>query len=59
MYMPKRKITKIHDEVKAATSLGIEASFVEDIPFQLQLRGTRFDNQSQFHPLKYLTSLAR
>lgn len=56
----EKNLQKIHDEVKAATSLGIEASFVEDIPFPIAIKGAlRFDNQSQFHPLKYLTSLAK
>lgn len=53
-------IQKIHDEVKAASSLGIEASYVEDIPFSIPIRGAvRFDNQAQYHPLKYLLSLAK
>lgn len=51
---------KIQDEVKAASSLGIEAYFVEDIPFPIPIKGAvRFNNQAQFHPLKYLFSLAK
>ena len=52
-------LQKIHDEVKAASSLGIKASYIENIPFPIPIKGAvRFDNQAQFHPLKYLFSLA-
>ncbi|MDR7857221.1 FAD-dependent oxidoreductase [Tissierella sp.] len=53
-------LQKIHHEVKAASSLGISASYVEEIPFPISIKGAiRFDNQAQFHPLKYLSSLAK
>lgn len=53
-------IQKIQDEVKAASSLGIEASYIEDIPFPIPIKGgIKFQNQAQFHPLKYLISLAK
>lgn len=53
-------IKQIEDEVKAATSLGIEASYIEDIPFSIPIKaGIRFDNQAQFHPRKFLIPLAQ
>lgn len=53
-------IQKISDEVKAATSLGIKATYVEEIPFSIPIKaGVRFDNQAQFHPLKYVLALAK
>lgn len=52
-------IEEIEKEVEAAASLGIEATYVKDIPFQIPIKaGIRFFNQAQFHPLKYLYSLA-
>lgn len=51
-------IKKINDEVKAATSLGIKAEYVEKIPFSIPIKaGVRFDGQAQFHPRKYLLAL--
>ncbi|WP_352418804.1 FAD-dependent oxidoreductase [Proteiniborus sp.] len=53
-------IQKISDEVDAALSLGIKASYVEEIPFSLPIKAAvRFDNQAQFHPRKYLLALAK
>lgn len=53
-------IKKISDEVKAASELGIKASYVEDIPFSIPIKAAvRFDNQAQFHPRKYLLPLAK
>lgn len=53
-------IQKISDEVKAASSLGIKASYVEEVPFSLPIKAAvRFDNQAQFHPRKYLLALAK
>lgn len=53
-------VQKIKDEVKAASSLGIKASYVESIPFSMPIKAAiRFDDQAQFHPLKYLRALAK
>jgi glycine/D-amino acid oxidase-like deaminating enzyme/nitrite reductase/ring-hydroxylating ferredoxin subunit len=53
-------IQKIGDEIKIASDLGIKADYVEEIPFPLSIKGAiRFDNQAQFHPRKYLLSLAK
>lgn len=53
-------IQKIIDEVEAASSLGIKASYIEEIPFSIPIKAAvQFDNQAQFHPLKYLHALAK
>jgi glycine/D-amino acid oxidase-like deaminating enzyme/nitrite reductase/ring-hydroxylating ferredoxin subunit len=53
-------VQKIEDEVKIANELGIKASFADktDLPFPVNA-AICFDNQAQFHPRKYLLSLAR
>lgn len=52
-------IEKIGKEVMAASSLGIEAAYVENLPLQIPIKAaTRFDNQAQFHPLKFLLPIA-
>lgn len=53
-------VKQIEDEVKAAASLGINASYVNDIPLSLPIKaGVKFDNQAQFHPRKFLIPLAQ
>lgn len=50
---------KIEEEVKVASSLGINASYLEEIPLPFKIKAAvRFDNQAQFHPRKYLLPLA-
>ncbi len=50
----------LEDEAQAACSLGIKASYMDNSPLPFSVRAAlRFDNQAQFHPLKYLQSLAR
>ena len=52
-------VQKIKEEVKTARDLGIEASYIEEIPFPIPIKGAiRFDKQAQFHPRKYLLGLA-
>ncbi|HEX3028337.1 MAG TPA: FAD-dependent oxidoreductase [Clostridia bacterium] len=47
------------EEVKVASSLGIQATYLEEIPLPFKIKGAvRFDNQAQFHPRKYLLPLA-
>jgi glycine/D-amino acid oxidase-like deaminating enzyme/nitrite reductase/ring-hydroxylating ferredoxin subunit len=47
-------------EVQAAKSLGLPASYVEDVPLPFETSGAVcFQNQAQFHPRKYLCALAR
>lgn len=51
---------KILDEVHAARSLGLPASFEGDLPLPFKTYGSiRFNRQAQFHPRKYLCALAR
>ena len=53
-------VSKIEDEVKAASDLGIKASYVEDIPFSIPIKAAiGFDNQAQFHPRKYVLGLVQ
>jgi glycine/D-amino acid oxidase-like deaminating enzyme/nitrite reductase/ring-hydroxylating ferredoxin subunit len=53
-------VNKIHDEVTAASSLGIKASFLEETPLPFPIKAAvRFDNQAQFHPRKFLLPLAK
>ena len=48
------------NEVDAAQSLGLPASFETDLPLPFETYGAvRFGNQAQFHPRKYLCALAR
>ncbi len=52
-------LKQIEDEVKAAQGLGLPTTFEKTIPVPLKIKGAiRFDNQAQFHPLKYLHVLA-
>lgn len=53
-------VQKIIDETKTAIELGITAEYVEDLPLPFPIKaGLRFDNQAEFHPRKYLLSLAK
>jgi len=52
-------VDKIKDEVKAASSLGIKANYIKEIPLPFPIKAAvRFDNQAQFHPRKFLLPLA-
>ncbi len=56
----EKYIKQIEAEVKTASELGIKASYVEEIPFPIPIyAAVRFDNQAQFHPRKYVLSLAK
>ncbi|MBM7614957.1 FAD-dependent oxidoreductase [Alkaliphilus hydrothermalis] len=53
-------VQKIYNEAKTASSLGIPAEYLEDIPLPFDVKAAmRFDNQAQFHPRKYLLALAK
>ena len=53
-------VKKIENEVKAANSSGIKAVYLDSIPLPFTVKAAmRFDNQAQFHPRKYLLSLAK
>lgn len=52
-------VTGIMNEANTASSLGIKAVFVPEIPLPIAVKGAvRFDGQAQFHPRKYLLALA-
>jgi len=52
-------IQDIEDEVRAASELGIKARCEEDLPLPFAIKkAVCFENQAQFHPLKYLNMLA-
>lgn len=54
----EKNIVKIENEVKAASELGIMASYIEEIPFSLSIKaGVMFEGQAQFHPRKFLLPL--
>lgn len=51
---------KVVDEARAASAAGLPATFVDDVPLPFGVAGAvRFDDQAEFHPLKYLYGLAR
>jgi glycine/D-amino acid oxidase-like deaminating enzyme len=50
---------KVRAEAKAAKSLGLPASYIDDVPLPYETFGAvMFDNQAQFHVRKYLLRLA-
>ncbi|MBK1813449.1 FAD-dependent oxidoreductase [Clostridium sp. YIM B02505] len=52
-------IEKIQNEAKAASKLGIKANYLDTVPLPFSVKAAvRFDDQAQFHPLKYLLALA-
>jgi len=56
----EKYLEKIEEEVNAASSIGLPASFQTSLPLPMSIEGSVcFDNQAQFHPRKYLLSLAK
>jgi glycine/D-amino acid oxidase-like deaminating enzyme/nitrite reductase/ring-hydroxylating ferredoxin subunit len=53
-------LSEVKDEVEAAVTLGLPASFVTEttLPFPI-VGAVKFDNQAQFHSRKYLLHLAK
>jgi glycine/D-amino acid oxidase-like deaminating enzyme/nitrite reductase/ring-hydroxylating ferredoxin subunit len=53
-------VEKIEKEVKAASKLGLKASYETklELPFDIKA-AIKFDNQAQFHPIKYLLTIAK
>ena len=53
-------INEIEKEVEAVARLGIKVSFKESIELPFDIKGAiKFENQAQFHPLKYILSIAK
>lgn len=56
----EQNLGKIKKEVDSALKVGIKAEFVKSIPFDIEIQGAVcFKDQAQFHPLKFLTPLAK
>lgn len=56
----EENLQQIKDEVEAASRFGLPASFVRETSLPFPIAGAiRFDNQAQFHPRKYILSLAK
>lgn len=54
----RAKVPLLRKEAEVAARLGLPASFVEEAPAPMPIVGAvKFENQAQFHPLKYLSSL--
>ncbi len=53
-------VDKLAKETQTAADLGIKASFLDGVPLPFDTKAAmRFDDQAQFHPLKYLKALAQ
>lgn len=61
IYAQTDQYTKnIHDEYESAQKLGINSSLAEKLPLPIDIKvGLVFQNQAQFHPRKFLLSLAK
>ena len=54
------KIDEIKEEVEAASKLGINAEFVEEVNLPFNISGAvKFNNQAQFNPLKFLKDISK
>ena len=52
-------LEQVREEAGVALGLGLPASFVEDVDLPFAVAGAvRFDEQAEFHPVKYLEGLA-
>lgn len=55
-----QQLEAVRAEAELAARLGLPASFTTDVPLPFATEGAvRFDNQAQFHAVKYLHGLAR
>lgn len=53
-------VQKIADEAQMASTLGIQATYLESVPLSFSVKAAlKFDGQAQFHPRKYLLALAK
>lgn len=51
---------KLEDEIKALSKIGYDAVFAENLQLPVSTAGAVcFENQAQFHPLKFLFSIAK
>ncbi|NLN49208.1 MAG: FAD-dependent oxidoreductase [Clostridiales bacterium] len=55
----EKEVQKMQEEAKIATQLGFTTAYLEEIPLPIKVKAAlRFDNQAQFHPLKFLLAVA-
>lgn len=55
----ENEVQKVQDEANVAASLGFASTYLENIPLPIDVKAAlRFDNQAQFHPLKFLLAAA-
>jgi glycine/D-amino acid oxidase-like deaminating enzyme len=53
------EVQKLQDEAELAAELGLPASYVDELDLPFPVAGAvRFDNQGEFHPVKYVDGLA-
>lgn len=53
-------IENLKKEAEAASSFGIKASYVNELPLNLPIKGAlKFEDQAQFHPRKYMLGLTK
>lgn len=53
-------IEDLKKEAELASSFGIKASYVNELPLNLPIKGAlKFENQAQFHPRKYMLGLTK
>jgi glycine/D-amino acid oxidase-like deaminating enzyme/nitrite reductase/ring-hydroxylating ferredoxin subunit len=58
--LEEKYIKQIEAEASIASTLGIESHYLEQTPLPFDIKAAiRFDNQAQFHPLKFLLPLAQ
>jgi glycine/D-amino acid oxidase-like deaminating enzyme/nitrite reductase/ring-hydroxylating ferredoxin subunit len=55
---PGHHASSLHDDAALAEELGFHATYLDVVPVA-NGPGVRFANQAKFHPLKYLTALAK
>lgn len=54
-----KQADRLRQEAEAARELGLPAEFVDDVPLPFDTAGgVKFENQAQFHPLRYLRVLS-
>jgi len=57
--LEEKFIKQIEEETSITSTLGIKSYYLENIPLPFNVKAAiRFDNQAQFHPLKFLLPLA-
>lgn len=59
-YVYSTDYKKLEDEITALERIGFNAQFIESVPLPVVTKGAVcFENQAQFHPLKFLSAIAK